>query len=110
MEFPVSHEKEREPARGGSKDRSGARVLQVAQALRINDELAHIAPKSVGPADAAAAVFNLYGNYTLTQIPPPMAFQNFIPGVRVQILNNEIFFAPVRARAQLGRLASERPR
>jgi len=70
---------------------------QVAQALRINDELAHIAPKSVGPADAAAASFNLYGNYTLTQIPPPMAFQNFIPGVRVQILNNEIFFAPVPA-------------
>merc|ERR1719331_3049746 len=72
-------------------------LQQVAQALRVNDELAHIAPKSVGPADAKAATFNLYGNYTLTQIPPPMAFQNFIPGVRVQILNKQIFFAPVPA-------------
>jgi hypothetical protein len=70
---------------------------QVAQVLRLRDELAHLPPHSVSAAAAKTAHLNLYGNYTLTQIPPPMAYQNFIPGVRVQIIANRLYYVPVPA-------------
>lgn len=68
---------------------------QVHQALRIEQELAHLAPGSV--TQPSLAVLNLYGNYTFTQIPPPMSFQNFIVGVRVQVRSGKLFYAPVPA-------------
>jgi len=68
---------------------------QVHQAIQIAQELAHLPPGGVEAP--RAAVLNLYGNYTFTQIPPPMAYQNFIIGVRVQVRNGELFYAPVPA-------------
>merc|ERR1719359_668736 len=67
-------------------------VAQVHQALRIQQELAHWRPMAI--ANPSYALLNLYGNYTLTQIPPPHAYQNFLPGVRVQVRGSEIFYGP----------------
>lgn len=70
-------------------------LAQLAQVVQLERELAHVTPRPA--ADAKLAGLNLYGNYTLTQIPPPHAFQNFIVGLRVQVINGEMFYGPAPA-------------